>query len=362
MPPLTRAQRFQSLFPSAPAFRFRQAEAALFQPDATGWGSVSVFPKAMREEMEAKIPWMSVTLHRMLTSKDGETFKAVLRTEDNLLFETVLMGNAREQWTVCVSSQVGCAMHCVFCATGAMGLKRSLASDEIVDQLRFWLQFLHKPLTRSLPGGERSSGGAHDASRISNIVFMGMGEPLANYENVKSTLRQWLACTDIGPNHITVSTVGLLPFLQKILQDAAWPPVRIAISLHSADETLRKKIVPTTTGNYLAELSQWIKKYLQTKASNKRHVTFEYVLLRGVNDSVRDAKLLADFVTTTGRVKVNLIPFNDINDAALQRSNNTDEFAAVLKKCGVTVTVRQSAGLDIMAACGQLANSLYPRP
>jgi len=241
MPPLTRAQRFQSLFPSAPAFRFRQAEAALFQPDATGWGSVSVFPKAMREEMEAKIPWMSVTLHRMLTSKDGETFKAVLRTEDNLLFETVLMGNAREQWTVCVSSQVGCAMHCVFCATGAMGLKRSLASDEIVDQLRFWLQFLHKPLTRSLPGGERSSGGAHDASRISNIVFMGMGEPLANVESVKQAIRTWMDQTDIGPTHITVSTVGVLPVMERLLEDKDWPPVRIAISLHSADQAEREK-------------------------------------------------------------------------------------------------------------------------
>ncbi|OGF28259.1 hypothetical protein A2477_04630 [Candidatus Falkowbacteria bacterium RIFOXYC2_FULL_47_12] len=345
--PLTRFETFQTLFPAEPAWRFRQIERALFDPRVNGWQDISNLPQDMRAALAENVAWSSIAEANVYASKDGSTRKALVQLHDREKIETVLMKNKRGEWSVCVSSQVGCSMNCSFCATGRMGLRRNLTADEIIDQLRFWYYFLRD---KKLDG------------RISNIVMMGMGEPLANYENVKSTLRQWLACTDIGPNHITVSTVGLLPFLQKILQDAAWPPVRIAISLHSADETLRKKIVPTTTGNYLAELSQWIKKYLQTKASNKRHVTFEYVLLRGVNDSVRDAKLLADFVTTTGRVKVNLIPFNDINDAALQRSNNTDEFAAVLKKCGVTVTVRQSAGLDIMAACGQLANSLYPRP
>ena len=340
--PLTRFETFQPLFPAEPAWRFRQIERALFDPRVNGWQDISNLPQDMRAALAENVAWSSIAEANVYASKDGSTRKALVRLHDREKIETVLMKNKRGEWSVCVSSQVGCSMNCSFCATGRMGLRRNLTADEIIDQLRFWYYFLRD---KKLDG------------RISNIVMMGMGEPLANYENVKSTLRQWLACTDIGPNHITVSTVGLLPFLQKILQDAAWPPVRIAISLHSADETLRKKIVPTTTGNYLAELSQWIKKYLQTKASNKRHV-----LLRGVNDSVRDAKLLADFVTTTGRVKVNLIPFNDINDAALQRSNNTDEFAAVLKKCGVTVTVRQSAGLDIMAACGQLANSLYPRP
>jgi 23S rRNA (adenine2503-C2)-methyltransferase len=340
--PQNRQQQLQTLFPLEPAWRWRQIERALFDARVNGWQDISNLPQAMRVALTENMAWSSIVEAKIYASKDGSTRKALVSLPDGQRIETVLMKNKRGEWSVCVSSQVGCSMNCSFCATGRLGLTRNLTCDEIADQLRFWYYFLRD---------EKLDG------RISNIVMMGMGEPLANYENVKEALRQWLACTDIGSNHITVSTVGLLPFLQRILQDATWPPVRLAISLHSADESLRKKIVPTTSGNYLVELSSWVKKYLQTKGSNKRHLTFEYVLLRGINDSPRDAKLLADFVTTTGRVKVNLIPFNDINDAALKRSDNADAFAAILKKCGVTVTVRQSTGLDIIAACGQLANS-----
>ena len=347
MPPLTRAQRLQSLFPDAPVFRFRQAEAALFQPDATGWGSVSVFPKAMREAVEAQIPWMSVALHRMFESRDKETFKAVLRTEDDLLFETVLMGNAREQWTVCVSSQVGCAMRCAFCATGAMGLKRSLTSDEIVDQLRFWISFLRE---RSLEG------------RISNVVFMGMGEPLTNVSSVKQAIHTWMDHTDIGPTHITVSTVGVLPAMDQLLEDKDWPPVRIAISLHSADQAERAKIVPSTVPHFLDKLADWCRRYRQILGNRRHHLTFEYTLISGVNDSAEQAETLARFIERCGKPKLNVIPLNPVSGKPFTASqrDRIEAFKAVVARHGIDVMQRRTMGDDIAAACGQLATEEHP--
>ncbi|MDP3899621.1 MAG: 23S rRNA (adenine(2503)-C(2))-methyltransferase RlmN [bacterium] len=337
---LTRQQQYKKMFPDQPVWRWEQIERAFFNPQITNWLDITTISADLRASLTQNLPWLTVTPDKLFTSRDQQTYKALLALIDGEKIETVLMKNKRGQWSVCVSSQVGCAMNCSFCATGRMGLRRNLTSDEIADQLRYWFYFLRdKKITE----------------RVSNIVMMGMGEPLANYDNVVTALWQWLHHTDIGANHITVSTVGLMPFLKKILEDKDWPPVRLAISLHSANETLRKKIVPSTGANFLAELAAWVKEYLKIKGSNKRHITFEYILLRGVNDSARDAKTLADFVMKTGRIKVNLIPFNDINDARLERSPGADEFAKILTSCGVTTTVRQSAGADIMAACGQLA-------
>jgi len=336
----TRYEQFNTLFPLEKKWRWDQIERALFDATISSWQDISNLPINMREKLTASLPWISVTQNELLKSKDKQTYKALLELNDKEETETVLMKNKRGQFSVCVSSQVGCAMNCSFCATGQMGLKRNLTADEIIDQLRFWQYFLEE---NKIP------------ERISNIVMMGMGEPLANYENVKTAINQWLKYTDIGSNHITISTVGLLSDLQKIITDKTWPSVRIAISLHSANEELRKKIVPTTSENYLNKLAEWAKAYLETKASNKRHLTFEYVLLEGVNDNERDAKALSDFVMKIGRIKVNLIPFNTVNNKDLRRSNTANEFALVLKSCGVTSTIRQSAGQDIMAACGQLA-------
>jgi len=336
----TRHEQFATLFPEQPRWRLSQVECALFNPEISSWEKISNIPLGLREKIAPSLPWISVVQDELYKSSDKQTHRALLKLYDGKKIETVLIKNKRGQFSVCVSSQVGCAMGCSFCATGAMGFKRNLTADEIVDQLRFWKYFLRNHNIKE---------------RVSNIVMMGMGEPLANYDNVKAAISQWLEFTDIGANHITVSTVGLLPHLQKILMDKTWPSVRIAISLHSADDNLRKKIVPTTDKNYLNGLVQWAKEYFKIKASNKRHLTFEYVLLGGINDSLRDAKLLGNFAAKTGRIKVNLIPFNDINNPSLKSSRVADEFVLILKKCGVLATVRQSAGGDIMAACGQLA-------
>lgn len=341
-PPLTRGERFIALFPTEKPYRLAQLEEALFHTKESGYASVTTFPKAMRDILEREIPWISIACERIVESAKKDTIKAVLRTEDNLRFESVLMANARNQWTICVSSQIGCAMGCTFCATGAMGLRRNLNADEIADQYRFW----------KLKLAEQGRGN----ERISNVVFMGMGEPMGNYENVKAAIHRWLSYTDLGPTRITVSTVGVLMNLERLLTDKDWPPVRIAISLHSADQKKREEIVPTTTPNFLKDLVAWSHKYSSIHGNRRHHITYEYTLLSGVNDTPELAKELASYVEKTAAAKVNVIPWNSVKGKAFTASTREriDRFKSVLRSRGIDVTERRTMGDDIAAACGQL--------
>lgn len=341
--PPNRHDRFVELFPKEPAFRLKQIEKAYFTESMTGWGSVTTLGKDMRAVLEKEIPWISCRAVTTLSSAAGDTHKVVLAGEDDLLYESVLMRNKRDQWTICVSSQIGCAMGCVFCATGTMGLKRSLSSDEIADQYRFWKSFLaeHPELPQ----------------RISNVVFMGMGEPLVNVENVKKAIHTWLDHTDLGPTRITVSTVGVLPVLEDILKDPDWPAVRIAISLHSPEEESRRKIVPTTAPKFHERLAKWTHDYQKIHGNRRHHVTFEYTLIAGVNDNEEEAARLVKFVKTTSAVKVNVIPLNLVAGKSFTASsrNGIELFKNVLLNAGIDVTQRKTMGQDIAAACGQLA-------
>ncbi|MBU1126000.1 radical SAM protein, partial [Patescibacteria group bacterium] len=229
MTPKTRKQLIQNLFPKEKSFRLKQIETALFQPEIMSWDQLSTLPLSMRQTLIKEIGFISVQIEKIFETADKETFKAILKLDDGQSIESVLMQNKRGHWTVCVSTQIGCAMGCSFCATGKMGLKRNLNSDEIIDQYRFWQKFL--------------ADHAEFDQQITNLVYMGMGEPLANYEEVKDSLNRILANTEIGPTRITVSTVGVLPRLQQILTDDEWPAVKIAISLHSADTEIRQSIM-----------------------------------------------------------------------------------------------------------------------
>lgn len=338
---LSRKEKLEALFPGAPAFRLKQMDEALFSSLIQGFADISNMPLSMREVMARELDWFSIKEVQVFESKKKDTFKAVVETIDGKRVETVLMKNARDQWTVCVSSQVGCAMACTFCATGTMGFTRNLLVDEIVDQVRFWNVFLEgrKDLER----------------RISNVVFMGMGEPLANYDNVKETLRLLLAYTDIGMTRITVSTVGLLPMLEKVLDDPSWPPVRLAVSLHSADSETRKNIMPSSYDGFLDKLVGWTERYFEKFESRRRHLTFEYVMLGGVNDSEMHAKALIHFAERVGKVRINLIPYN-FTGSVYKDSLPGDfiRFQKQLEDAGVVVTRRRTMGDDIAAACGQL--------
>lgn len=368
---ISRANRIQSLFPDMKAFRLKQIETALFDLSIRSWNDVSTLPKDMREKLEAEVPFMSLQTHLIQNDKKQETFKAIVQVDGDKYIETVLMKNRREQWTICVSTQIGCAMACAFCATGKMGLSRNLDADEIVDQVRLWKYFLadHPEITEKSYSKttkqhdyedvddeeESESPRSVDRSRISNIVYMGMGEPLSNYEHTKDSLNRILKNTDIGPTHITVSTVGVLPRLEQILTDDEWPHVRMAISLHSADVKTRKEIVKSSYDEFLPKLDVWTRGYLKKFGNRSHHLTFEYVMLKDVNDSPAAAKQLAVFVNRLGKIRVNLIPFNFTESRFSSSDEETIQmFGDVLERNGITYTVRYSKGEEIDAACGQL--------
>lgn len=233
-------------------------------------------------------------------------------------------------------------MGCTFCATGSMGFTRNLTVDEIVDQFRFWQYLLAQETSL-------------ESTLISNVVFMGMGEPLANYDSVREAVRILLGFASLGATRITVSTVGLLPAMRKLLSDPLWPPARLAVSLHSADPLTRKQLMPSSFDLFLDDLAKWTREYFALHDERRRHLTFEYILLRGVNDSLDDARKLIDFSRRVGKVKVNLIPYNRTASAHREsEENRVTTFLAELKRAGVTATVRKAMGDDIAAACGQL--------
>lgn len=341
MIPQTRQEKISELLQSEPKFRLKQIQESLFQPELKRWDDVYTLPQALRENLEKNVPFISSEPSEIKVNHERTTHKALLRLEDGEEIETVLMENSRGSFTICVSSQVGCAMKCAFCATGTLGLKRNLNEDEIVDQYRFWNTYI---LENKLE------------KRISNIVYMGMGEPLANYENVRASLNTILEKTDVGPTKIVVSTVGVIPRLEQILEDPDWPEVRMAISVHSADPLVRSKLMPSSPPDFLDQLSKWSKAYLEKFGNKNHHISFEYILLNDINDSKKDAAQLARYIKPIGNVRVNLIPYN-FTDSIFTPSKESamDLFQETLKKHSVTVTRRRSMGDDISAACGQLA-------
>lgn len=321
-----------------PKFRFKQMQTAWYQqPD---WEHVSTLPKELRQALATEFSWLQIKSYKIATSPADGTKKAIIELNDGQKIETVCMPNAREKRTICISSQVGCAMACTFCATGTMGLKRNLTVDEIVDQVRFW-QFQDL--------GE-------EPGEISNIVFMGMGEPLANYDNVKAAAKVFSEDMGIGKTRIVISTVGVPVILKKILEDITFPDVRLALSLHAGTNETRSKIVPSNKHTSVQALHDWVKQYLEVHGNRRHHLTLEYVMLLNVNDMPEEAKALGKlFSDIAHQVKLNLIPWNQI-DAELKRSSEhrMRQFQSIVERYGITTTIRYSKGLDIMAACGQL--------
>lgn len=320
----------------------RQAVSALFSPVTGSWKEVTALPKPLRDRLVETVPWNTLRGIAVMPSAKQDTWKALLETCDGKRIETVLMRNGRGQLTVCVSTQVGCAMACTFCATGKMGFSRNLTADEIIDQVRFFSGYVarHPEVSGS----------------VTNVVFMGMGEPLSNYEEVRVALRSLIHDMGIGPTRITVSTVGLLPRLEQVLKDPDWPPVRLAISLHSADPKTRRDLMPTSYDGFLDRLAEWTDRYFAIFPEKRRHLTFEYIMLKGVNDTDAHADALIRFARRVGKVRINLIPYN-ITEGGLSRSTEEaiGRFQSRLKSADLVATRRRTMGDDIAAACGQLA-------
>lgn len=344
MPSLTRQQTFLKIDPLQPKYRWAQLQTGLFNAENNEWSDISTISATLKSELAERLPWISLQAKKIVSNRTKEVHKALLETSNKSVFESVLMKNSKDQWTLCLSSQIGCAMKCVFCATGTMGLQRSLNSDEIVDQFRFWQRYLANDPKQK------------DETRITNMVIMGMGEPLANYDNIKNALQTILEYTGIGQTKITVSSVGIIKDLNQILTDPDWPAVRIAISLHAPNQELREQIIPTTTPDYFPKLAEWAGAYLKKFGNRNHHLTFEYILLGDINDQDEHAKQLAKYANSIDNIKVNLIPYNSTNTSAskLSRSTNLENFKEILRDKGISVTTRKSLGHDLSAACGQL--------
>ena len=285
----------------------------------------------------AVVPNMTLHLHQQSTAQDTDKF--LFRMADGSLVESVKMrylesvGHGRI--AICISSQVGCAMACSFCASGLAGLHRNLATWEIADQVS-QIQKAVQPL----------------GQRVANVVYMGIGEPFHNYENVMRSVRI-INCGEglgIGMRHLTISTSGLVPQIRQLAAERL--PIRLAISLHATNDPLRDEIMPVNRKWPLAELLSACREYQQ---ATERRITFEYVLLEGVNDSLAEAEALGKMLRGM-HVLVNLIPWNPVEGASYQRSRpgRIRAFQQKVESFGPKCTVRQEKGADIDAACGQL--------
>ncbi|MCU4183636.1 23S rRNA (adenine(2503)-C(2))-methyltransferase RlmN [Acidiferrimicrobium sp. IK] len=292
-------------------------------------------PAALRERLDSALP-PALTPVAESVSDGGETVKWLFALHDGARVETVLM-HYRDRTTVCVSSQAGCAMNCSFCATGQAGFTRQLTAGEIVEQVVAAMR-----QARAHPEGER---------RVSNIVFMGMGEPLANYDRLWAAITRLHDDIGISARHLTVSTVGVVPGIRRLATEAL--PVNLAVSLHAANDRLREKLVPLNRRYPLSVLTEACRSYLAAKG---RRLSFEWALIDGVNDSFKDAAELADIAVPLG-AHVNLIPLNPTPGYAVMGSSpgRVRQFRDRLTDLGVNATIRRNRGTDIDAACGQLA-------
>jgi 23S rRNA (adenine2503-C2)-methyltransferase len=334
---LTREQLTERLVAwGEPAFRAKQVWTQLWKRSATYEQMTDVSP-ALREQLEADLPLGVEVLNERMADR-GATRKALLRLGGEHVIETVLMGY-RDRVTVCVSSQSGCAMGCTFCATGQMGLQNNLSAGEIAAQV-VWARREAVRLPDSTP------------QRLSNVVFMGMGEPFANYVKVRDAVARITdpAGMRLGARHVNVSTVGLTPGIRRLGADH--PQVGLAVSLHAASDELRDELVPVNRKYPLAVLEAAIAAW---HARTRRRPSIEWAMIDGVNDTDEQAILLAPIARRLG-AHVNLIPLNPTSGSASQPSPDTRiaMFARVLKAGGVNVTVRDTRGREIEAACGQL--------
>ncbi len=320
-----------------PRYRADQIWRWLYVSLVSDPGEMTNLPMELRKRLAEEFTISSVRPLRTLRSQDGRTEKVLLALADGHTIETVLMCYEGRQ-TVCVSSQVGCAIRCTFCATGVGGWQRNLSAGEIVDQVLYYARQL------------KASG-----QTVSNLVFMGMGEPFLNMDAV---LRSIAVLNDpagmnLGARRITLSTVGIVPGIERLAQEA--PGVGLAVSLHAPDDELRSRLVPVNQRYPLAVLIGACRNYTE---KTRRRVTFEYAMIDGVNDTLAQADALASLLHGL-LCHVNLIPVNPVPDLPCRPSPRERilAFEARLRHRGINATLRLSRGADIQAGCGQLRSA-----
>ncbi|QET01264.1 23S rRNA (adenine(2503)-C(2))-methyltransferase RlmN [Cupriavidus pauculus] len=328
-------------------FRARQLQRWIHQFGASRFDAMSDLAKSLREKLATRAEIRAPSVIADNVSSDG-TRKWLVDVGAGNAVETVYIPE-ETRGTLCVSSQAGCAVNCRFCSTGKQGFSRNLSTGEIIGQL--WMaEFAMR---------EHLGRGPKDERVISNVVMMGMGEPLLNYDQVVPALRLMLDDNAYGLSRrrVTVSTSGVVPMMDRLSKDL---PVALAVSLHASNDPLRDMLVPLNKKYPLAELMAACRRYLEF--APRDFITFEYCMLDGVNDGVEHARELLKLVADVP-CKFNLIPFNPFPESGLKRSNNEQirRFAQVLMDAGIVTTIRKTRGDDIDAACGQLAGEVIDR-
>lgn len=322
-----------------PRFRAKQIWTWLYEKRVASLDAMSDLPKKLRERLNAETQLGTLDVETELSSADG-TLKRLYRLADGQLIESVLMEYDDERRTACISTQAGCAMGCVFCATGQMGFSRHLTGTEIFEQALYFARDLEVR-------GER----------LSNVVFMGMGEPFHNYEPTLEAVRRLMSDLGIGARHITVSTVGLVPMIKRFADEGL--QVKLAVSLHAATDAERDALLPVNKRYPLHELISACRTYIEKSG---RRMSFEWTLIQGENDTPEQAHALGSLLRGL-KCHVNVIPLNPTGGyhGGPSASGRIEAFIAVLEEYGIPATVRIRRGIDINAGCGQLKSAVLNR-
>lgn len=322
-----------------PKYRLKQFNQAFYQELIEDFDKLIAFPKKLRQDLANHLDFSTLKPIKQLISQDKETIKVVLERDNGTKIETVLMRHQDQRNTVCLSSMVGCPVGCKFCATGKMGYMGDLSSREIVDQFLYFQRLLKK-----------------EGQKITNIVFMGMGEPMLNFENVLKACDIFCDPDKLGlsQRRITLSTSGYIPQIQQLIDKKF--KGRLAISLHAPNQQLRAKLMPVAKLYSLDKLMHTLDQYV--KITNKR-ISYEYILIENVTDTKKAADELIKLLRNR-LAHVNLIPYNPVPGEDFKRpsKNRIFTFANQLEKAGIKHTIRITMGDDIAAACGQLATKL----
>lgn len=327
--------KIEEVLKDHPPFRLKQACRAVFVDMIETWDEATSLSKAIRDILKHECP-LDIKA-RIGESQDRRTAKAAVFLGDGKAVEAVLMSHKDGRNTVCVSSQIGCSLGCDFCASGKLGFKRNLSADEIVSQVLFFARYLKK-----------------SKQKINNVVFMGIGEPFLNYDEVMRAVRAInnKDKLNVGARRISISTVGIVEGIEKLSSEPL--QVNLAVSLHSADEKLRDRLMPVNKRYPIKKVLAATASYI---GSTNRRVMIEYLMLKGINDSTEDAKKLVRLLKTRlGKLYfVNLISYNPTEKYDPAPFENVKKFKKVLEASKISVTQRYRFGRDIEAACGQLA-------
>jgi len=330
-----------------PKYRAKQIYQAITKELVSDWHEANGLPKDLQSILVEELPISTLKIKVQLEAKNQDSIKIAFETEDNKIIESVLMRHDGERNTVCVSTQIGCPMNCAFCATGKMGFIRNLTAEEMVDQVLEFARLLNAEPYTPNPGN------------VNSVVFMGMGEPFLNYENVMEAIKilNDNQGFNLGHRHMTISTAGIVPGILRFAEEDV--QVNLAISLHAPNDEIRNSIMPVSKQYPLEKLLPAVSEYM---GKTNRKVFFEYILLHGINDSDANIQELIDlmrqyFPGQFNLVHINLIEYNETEEKDLKSPDKerVQKVFDILQKNKILTTIRHKFGEDISAACGQLA-------